>query len=317
MAIDPNPPANLSPPPKFQSQTNPIIGPQTASEWADFWRWLFAQYLMVKYLAGNSVPPNTFPSSFPQQQVDSIPGQFPTFPPQLPDPGEIFAAMASNRQAVAQRTSDSIPQGFPTSPYASRRPIEIIICTQATFPTLTSGSIPVFVFVSDYVHLIYWDGTTAVFCGDQSGCISLWESNPGTGYHLCDGATVNRLNADGSLTSVTLPDLTSSGAAAAFLEGGTPNSGPTAAVAPTFAGNAVTGTVAAPAFTGTPAPITTDLFTPVALATAVMTSLDGSTTSYTPRGTNNAPAFTGNAATGTVSSTGEPRKLVRRPYYRL
>ncbi len=222
---------------------------------------------------------------------------------------------AGFQPAPPARETDAPAQGFPPSPYVTRRPIEIIICTQATFPTLT-GTQATFVFVTDYVHLIYWNGTACSFAGDQSGCISLWESNPGTGYQLCDGSTVNRLNADGTITSVTVPDFTT----ATFLEGGLANSGPTAAAAPTFTGNAATptGSVSAPIFTGIPAPITTDLFTPVALATAAMTSLDGSTTSYTPAGTNSAPTFTGNIATptGTISATAEPRKLIRRPYFR-
>mgnify|MGYP003655244358 CR=1 FL=1 len=349
MAIDPNPPAQLSPPPKFQSQSNPIIGPQTPDEWAQFWRWLYSQYLTVKYIAGHSTPPNTFPSSFPPQQPDNLPGQFPVFPPQLPDPGDVLALVTGFRAAASVlRETPEIPQGFPPVPYNTRQPIEILVCTQATFPTLTSGSIPVFIFVTDYVHMLYWDGTTSVFCGDQSGLIHWAESNPGTGYQLCDGSTVNRLNADGTVTSVTVPDATT----AWFLEGGLVNSGPTAAVAPTFAGTPATltgtvsaptlsinnftpvGTVAGPIFTGTAAVIATNTFTPIALATAAMITLDGSSTSYTPDGTNSAPAFTGTAGAvtgtasvpaltmnsytpaGTVSATGEPRKVIRRPYYR-
>lgn len=323
----------LSPPPKFQSQTNPIIGPQTPDEWAQFWRWLYAQYVTVTYLVGSDVPPTTFPS-FPQQQAD---------------PGDIIALVAGFKIASSVlRETPQIPQGFPSAPYNTRRPIEIIVCTQATFPTLTSGSIPVFVFVTDYVHMLYWDGTTSVFCGDQSGLIHWAQSDPGTGYQLCDGSTVNRLNADGTITSVTVPDATT----AWFLEGGLVNSGPTAALAPLFTGMPATltgtvsaptlsinnftpaGIVTAPVFTGTAAAITTNTFTPIALATAAMTTLDGSATSYTPSGSNSAPSFlgftgavTGTASAptltmnsytpaGTVSATGEPRKLVRRPYYR-
>jgi hypothetical protein len=326
-------PPTLSPPPKFQSQTNPIIGPQTPDEWAQFWRWLYAQYVTVTYLAGSDVPPTTFPS-FPQQQ---------------PDPGDIIALVAGFKTASSVlRETPQIPQAFPAAPYNTRRPIEIIVCTQATFPTLTSGSIPVFVFVTDYVHILYWDGTTSVFCGDQSGLIHWAQSDPGTGYQLCDGSTVNRLNADGTVTSVTVPDATT----AWFLEGGLVNSGPTAALAPLFTGTPATltgtvsaptlsinnftpvGTVDAPVFTGTAAAITTNTFTANALGTAAMTDLDGSATSYTPSGSNSAPAFSGSAGAvtgtasaptltmnsytpaGTVDATGEPRKLVRRPYYR-
>ena len=295
-------PPTLSPPPKFQSQTNPIIGPQTPDEWAQFWRWLYAQYVTVTYLVGSDVPPTTFPS-FPQQQAD---------------PGDIIALISGFKTASsALRETPQIPQGFPSAPYNTRQPIEIIVCTQATFPTLTSGSIPVFVFVTDYVHMLYWNGTTSVFCGDQSGLIHWAQSDPGTGYQLCDGSTVNRLNADGTVTSVTVPDATTAWA----MFGGLANSGPTAAVAATISGTSGAGS----AHSHGVGSLINNTIDPTPTAAVLVVSA-GAHEVAAQSHYHDAPAITGSTANESAhthgvgsfvnSTTGEPRKLVRRPYYR-
>lgn len=303
---------------------------------------------------GANIPPPT-PSAFQRQGNDNLPGSFPAPLQQQADPGDIIAAVSAFMARAATQRPDVTPltPGFPASPYHTRTPIEIIVCTQATFPTLTSGSIPVFVYVSDFHHMIYWDGSTPLFSDGGNRFMALFEVDPGAGWALYDGSTVAALNADGTTTNVALPDLTSMANLAAFLEAGGTNSGPTAAVAPTFSGTPAVltgsvsaptlsinnftpaGTNSAPVFSGTPAAITSNTFTPIALATTAMTSLAGSATSYTPAGTNSAPTFTGtpgavtgtastpnltmNSYTpaGTISTTGEPRKLVRRPYFRL
>lgn len=211
---------------------------------------------------------------------------------------------------------------------------QIVVYTQAQYAVAYAaglGTDALFVFVSDYVHMIYWDGSAANFAGDQSGCISLWESDPGTGYHLCDGSTVNRLNADGTITGVTLQDLTSVGALAAFLEAGGANSGPTAATAPGFSGASATGNAAFnPANTvGGTANISgntgNDSGTQIVAAGAGATvpaephthsagtiADSGHIHAYTPTDTGHAHG----KGTFAVDSTGEPRKLVRRPFYR-
>lgn len=209
---------------------------------------------------------------------------------------------------------------------------QIRVCTQATFPVLASLRPQTFIYVSDYVHMIYWDGTTPVFAGDQSGLLHLAESDPGTGYHLYDGATVNRLNADGTVTSVTLPDLTTAGALAAFLEGGGTNSGPTGAVAPTLTGatgsTAVTvtgstasGTAAIAGNTGNDdgSPQTVQSGTGATVpaephAHPVGTIADSGHSHGV--GSLAGEAHTHAVGTLAVTATGEPRKLIRRPYYR-
>ncbi len=117
--------------------------------------------------------------------------------------------------------------------------------------------------------------------------------------------------------------------------------------APTFSGNSgvtssnsagtPTGNVSAPTFTGNnqtfatvnvaPAGVTAVLQTPnpytpagnVSAPTFTGDVLGGHSHTFTPSGNVSAPTFTGNAATltGNISATGEPRKIVLLPYFRL
>lgn len=194
--------------------------------------------------------------------------------------------------------------------------------TLANIPTLGTNDAGLLFGVSDYAHLLKWSGTAWGWGpGDHgSGMMTVFEIDPGTGWHLYDGtAGVAYLKADGTTGTVTLPDLTSSGALAAFMDAGGTNSGPTAATAPTFTGTPVTptGTNSAPVFTGTPK--TWDVVSvPVTSPTQSVLKDDVTNNPYTPAGSVSAPAFTGDALTpaGTVSATGEPRKIVRRPFFR-
>ncbi len=197
---------------------------------------------------------------------------------------------------------------------------QIIFCTQATFPTLSSVAANTLIAVTDYAHLIFWDGTTPIFMDGGNCFLSLFEVDPGVGWHLYDGtAGVTYLKADGTTGTITLPDLTSAGALAAFLEAGGTNSGPTAAVAPTLAMDPYTpaGSVSAQILNGTPK--TWDVVNVVSTAgTQSVLKDDATNNPYTPAGTISAGTLVGTPATltGTISTTGEPRKLVRRPYFR-
>jgi len=83
---------------------------------------------------------------------------------------------------------------------------QVVSCTQATFPDLSQVHNQTFIYVSDYGHMLYWDGTKSVFAGDPPGQLILFQFPPtGPGWHLCDGSTVLYLNADGSTSSVILP----------------------------------------------------------------------------------------------------------------
>lgn len=227
----------------------------------------------------------------------------------LPDP--VWRDDGAMDVALQALTLASVPAAPAAAP-------QIIICTQATYPVL-AGYPAVFVYVTDYAHIIYWDGTAGAFVGDNPGCLSLWESNPGVGYHLYDGTTVNYLKADGTTGSAALPDLTSAGALAAFLEGGGTNSGPTAPTAPTLAMDSYTpaGGVSAQILNGTPK--TWDVVNVVSVGgTQSVLKDDATNNPYTPAGTITAGTVVGTPATltGTISATGEPRKIVRRPYFR-
>ena len=152
--------------------------------------------------------------------------------------------------------------------------------TQATLPVdLGSGDAGFLVNVTDYAHQLQWNGAAWGWApGDSgSGYIGLFEVDPGTGWHLYDGSAVNYLLGTGALASVTLPDLTSIAANAAYPKAGSPNSGPNAAVAPTPTGS----------------PSATQ-----AVATGSGTSVASG------------------AHTHTVPATGEPRNLQRRPFFR-
>lgn len=183
----------------------------------------------------------------------------------------------------------------------------------ASIPTLGTNDAGFLFAVTDYAHLLRWSGTTWSFApGDGgSGMLALFEVDPGTGWHLYDGSTVNYLKADGTTGSVTLPDLAGT---AAYLKAGSPNGGPNAAVAPGLAMNSFTpaGTVSS-TFFGSVQNFTTALFVATAGAVAALIS----PTSIVPAGAVGS-TFTGTPAvpTGTVDNTGQPRNLVRRPFFR-
>lgn len=93
-------------------------------------------------------------------------------------------------------------------------------------PTLQPNSL---VWVTDFGHLLRWTGSTYEWGpGEQgSGFITAFLTDPtAAGWALCNGATVDRLNADGTVTGVTLPNYATS----AYLKLGTSAAaGPTAA----------------------------------------------------------------------------------------
>jgi hypothetical protein len=166
-------PPTLSPPPKFQSQTNPIIGPQTPDEWAQFWRWLYAQYVTVTYLVGSDVPPTTFPS-FPQQQ---------------PDPGDIIALISGFHQASApRRESPQIPQGFPSVPYPTRGQAWLLDTyanwTSANYsPSVYQPGQPFLVTDRNVVYVMQLVAGTATWLYETGVYIAATGSRPTTGFN--------------------------------------------------------------------------------------------------------------------------------------
>jgi hypothetical protein len=112
------------------------------------------------------------------------------------------------------------------------------------------------VFVTDtsFLHTLQWSGSGWGWAPGElgSGQMQLFEVAPGNGWHLYNGAVgVSYLKSDGSLGTITLPNL----ATPSFLQAGTSNA-TNAAVAPTVSGtptvaNAATGvTASGPGNTG-------------------------------------------------------------------
>ena len=170
--------------------------------------------------------------------------------------------------------------------------------------TLAAGDTGVKVYVTDYAHTLVWSGSGWTWAPEddlRAGEGPIYrevDPSPSTGWHLYDGSVVSYLRSTGALGSATLPDLT--GTNAAYVKAGGSNSGPTAAVAPTFSGT----------FTGT-ADTTgvnnmTILVIPAATGLPDFLTGDSHTHPFTPSGT----------IAGTVTSTGEPRRLQRRAFFR-
>jgi hypothetical protein len=141
-------------------------------------------------------------------------------------------AAGSNRETGAlDLASIALSRIRPQSPTAP----QIVVCTQATFPTLTSGTAALFIYVSDFAHWIYWDGTTPTFADGGSDYYIVAPSAPSTiGWHAVDGSTINYLNADGTLSAKTLVNAAGT---PAYLKVGSGGDTLNAPIAPTISGH--------------------------------------------------------------------------------
>ena len=155
---------------------------------------------------------------------------------------------------------------------------------------LGSSDAGLLVDVTDFAHILKWSGSAWEYAdpSDPAGRVEafLVDPSPTTGWHLCDGtAGVSYLKSDGTTGTQTLPDLVSVAGDAAYMKLGSPASAtPNAAVAP--------------AFTGTPQTFTTQAATATGTVNAFV-----SPNPYTPA--------------GTIDTTGEPRNVVLRPWFRV
>src|SRR5690242_263946 len=176
---------------------------------------------------------------------------------------------------------------------------------------VTLGSAPFLVIVTDYGHVLQWNGTGWQWGPGEpgSGMLVMFEVNPGSGWQLYDGSTVNMLKSDGTTQSVVLPDLTSAANLAAYLKAGSPNGGPNAAVAPGFTGGGLTSDATGITATTSASASTVNVLT--SSVTAVSTGAHTHAVNITD------PTHTHTFSGGAVDATGEPQNLVRRPYFRL
>lgn len=189
---------------------------------------------------------------------------------------------------------------------------QIIVCTQATFPVL-AGTGPTFVYVSDFAHWIYWDGTTATFADGGSDYYTVAAAAPSAiGWHAVDGSTVAFLNADGSTTPKTLKNVAGT---PAYLRVGAGADTLVAPVAPTISGISedapvtITGATDVDAGAGTGLAFAVGV-TPVTVAAHTHTHNAG-----TLAGANHHHALT--AANAPISTTGEPENFYSQLWFRL
>lgn len=140
-----------------------------------------------------------------------------------------------------------------------------ISSTQAGLAGLTpqNGQL---VYVSDFNHVLRFDSTTGMYSwapGENgSGYISAFlnDPSPTTGWQLCDGSATTKLNSDGTVTPVVVPNYATASylklGSAAPVPGPTAPSGITSANSTTVVVAAGAGTtVAANGHTHTPATI--------------------------------------------------------------
>jgi hypothetical protein len=82
----------------------------------------------------------------------------------------------------------------------------------ADLPTPAADDAELLAEILDYDHVLRWSGSAwgwGFGNPSPSGIYGLFETAPSTaGWQLCNGATVARLNADGTTTNVTVPDVT-------------------------------------------------------------------------------------------------------------
>ncbi|HLZ39392.1 MAG TPA: hypothetical protein VKQ11_00425 [Candidatus Sulfotelmatobacter sp.] len=182
-------------------------------------------------------------------------------------------------------------------------------------PTLTAYDNGLLAEVTDYRHILRWTSPSWGWGPGDDGragegpIMREVDPNPTTGWHLYDGSTVAYLNADGTTTNVTLPDLTSVAANASYLKAGSPNSGPNAATPPTTAAGGSTN-AAATGISDTQ-PLT---------GSVSVTPAAGSSVAVNPHThpiVDPQHSHTFGAGAITINTDGQPRNLERRPWFRL
>lgn len=181
----------------------------------------------------------------------------------------------------------------------------------ASIPTDLTVNDAGFLFaVTNFKHVLQWSGSAWDWGPDDIGSdfYVISENALGIGWQLVNGATVDRLNADATVTSVTLDDMTVPG----YLKGALVA---TAVAASSGLTTSVSG--------GTPAGSVSSTFTGTASGTQAADNTGASSVNvvpapYTPAGSVSS-SFTGSALTGHAHgpNTLELRNKQGRLYYRL
>lgn len=186
---------------------------------------------------------------------------------------------------------------------------------------LGSGDNGMLLYVSDFAHLLSWNGTGFNYAdGDVPGRIEGFLVDPaGNGWALCNGANTTYLQANGTTANITLPDLVSNATRSAFLLfGNNANATLNAPVAPVFAGNAL-GTHVHDAPIGDSGNFLTTYSLNVNggggnyTAISKVASLADTTANITAQQTN---AVSAGTPAGTVSNNGTPQSITLRPWFR-
>lgn len=203
--------------------------------------------------------------------------------------------------------------------------------TLAAQPVLGASDAGYVYFVTDYLHLVYWDGAAWQWLdGDVPGRFSHFYTDPGAGYQLCDGTATTLLQVGGATlttAALTTPDLT----VAAYLKstnGGGYTGAPVAAAAP---GASVSGSTAAGTtgnesndHTHTFSATTSDATWNAAISTGpVVTnqsthdhSVSGTTSGVSATHTHSIPALGAGTLAVTVDALADPRHLLAPVYVR-
>lgn len=191
----------------------------------------------------------------------------------------------------------------------------------ASIPTDLSTNDAGFLFeVTNYDHILQWTGSAWTWGPGEvgSGYYILYEAAPNSvgasSWQICDGSTVARLNADGTTTNVTVPDVST----AVYLKAGTVSAAVAASsgLTTSVSGGTPAGTVSQPTFTGNAVAAASTAATPDLVAPD--TTATGVSPVTTATGIVSQPTFTGNVLAGHDHgpNTLELRNKQARLYYR-
>jgi hypothetical protein len=204
----------------------------------------------------------------------------------------------------------------------------------ALIATLAAGDVGLRIYVSDFHHVLWCTAATTTSWAPEDDLragegpiLREIDPSPVAGWQLYDGtAGVLYLKADGTTGTVTLPDLVSAANKAAYAKAGSPNGGPNAAVPPTVGAAAATDTavtgITNPANTGSTTPGPTGLPSATQNFTTGITAAASSTHTHTEAAHTHTvanptdPGHFHTLSTLVLNADGEPRNIVRRPWFR-